>query len=67
METKAWSSDDREGLHDSFRSPAHVPRMDKQTFPSSYRFLEKKGSGEYENSAKVANGNGTYGFTMKVN
>lgn len=41
METRAWSSDDREGLHDSFRSPAHVPRIDKQTFPSSYRFLEK--------------------------
>jgi hypothetical protein len=39
METKACSRDDREGLHDSFRSPAQVPRIDKQTFPSSYRFL----------------------------
>ena len=65
METRAWSSDDREGLHDSFRSPAHVPRMDKQTFPSSYRFLEKKGSGKYK-TATGANSNGTYGFTMKV-
>lgn len=35
METKAWSNDDLAGLHDSFLSPAHVPRIDKQTFPSS--------------------------------
>lgn len=65
METRAWSSDDREGLHDSLRSPAHVPRMDKQTFPSSYRFLEKKSSGKYKPLREEPR-NGTYGFTMKV-
>ena len=41
METRACSSDDREGVHDSFLSPAQVPRMDKQTFPSSYKFLRE--------------------------
>jgi hypothetical protein len=64
METRAWSSDDREGLHDSFRSPAHVPRIDKQTFPSSYRFLEKR-SGE-KKTLREEPRNGTYGFTIKV-
>lgn len=38
IETSAWRSEDREGLHDSLRSPSQVPRIDRHTLPSSYKF-----------------------------
>jgi len=38
METRAWSNEDLDGCHVSLFSPDQVPRMDKQTFPSSYKF-----------------------------
>lgn len=40
METRAWRSEDLEGCHVSLFSPDQVPRMDRQTFPSSYKFLK---------------------------
>lgn len=42
IETRAWRRDDLAGLQDSFLSPAQVPRMDKHTFPSSYKFLDRR-------------------------
>src|SRR5258708_7731777 len=39
IDTRACNNEDRVALHVSFLSPAQVPRIDKQTFPSSYRFL----------------------------
>ena len=38
IDTNACRRDDRAALHDSLLSPAHVPRIDKHTLPSSYRF-----------------------------
>lgn len=38
IETKACNNDDRAALHDSLRSPAQVPKMERQTLPSSYKF-----------------------------
>ena len=35
IETKACKSDDRAALHVSVLSPAQVPRMERQTLPSS--------------------------------
>lgn len=42
METNACSRDERAALQISFLSPDQVPRMDRQTLPSSYRFLPRR-------------------------